>query len=231
MMSLLNNRLFYMFSHHDLKKPRYRPTDVARFVGVHYRTIVEWDKKQGLFYRDEKDRRWITREDLVELLKQQNLWVDSEDGFDVIYCRVSSQGQKEKGDLDRQVSFALESVKDLKNPQVIKDVGSALDDKRQGLHELLDLVVAGKVNRVFVASKDRLTRFGFNYLDKMFQAHGVEVVVLHQSPNQSAEQELVDDMMSLVVSFSGQLSVEKNDILQQAEQAKPVDLKQIMEGV
>ena len=63
-----------------------------------------------------------------------------------------------------------------------------------------------EVNRVFVTYKDRLTRFGFNYLETMFNAKGVEIIIVKQKTEEiSVEQELMNDMMSLIASFSGKL--------------------------
>ena len=63
-----------------------------------------------------------------------------------------------------------------------------------------------EVNRVFVTYRDRLTRFGFNYLETMFNAKGVKIVIVkQQTETMSVEQELMNDMMSLIASFSGKL--------------------------
>ena len=63
-----------------------------------------------------------------------------------------------------------------------------------------------KVNRVFITYKDRLTRFGFHYLETIFKSKGVEIVVMKQKKEKlSVEKELTDDMMSLIASFSGKL--------------------------
>lgn len=63
-----------------------------------------------------------------------------------------------------------------------------------------------EVNRVFVTYRDRLTRFGFNYLETIFNKKNVKIIVVQQKcEEKSVEQELVDDMMSLIASFSGKL--------------------------
>ena len=68
------------------------------------------------------------------------------------------------------------------------------------------MVLDGKVNKVYVTYKDRLTRFGFHYLESVFLAKGVEIVVLNDvSQENDVQQELVEDMMSLIASFSGKL--------------------------
>ena len=128
------------------------------------------------------------------------------DKRDVIYARVSSSEQKAKGDLDRQVTFLLENVDDLYKPIVLKEAGSGLNDKRPKIQELIRLVLDGKVNRVFVTYKDRLTRFGYHYLETIFSYHGVSItVVKDEDKEKSVEEELVEDMMSLIASFSGKL--------------------------
>ena len=125
---------------------------------------------------------------------------------DVIYARVSSNEQKTTGDLDRQAMFLMEHCNDLINPVILKEVGSGLNDKREKIQELIRMVENSEVNRVFVTYRDRLTRFGFHYLETMFKSHGVEIVIVKdQEEEKSVQEELVWDMMSLIASFSGKL--------------------------
>ncbi len=57
-----------------------------------------------------------------------------------------------------------------------------------------------------VTYRDRLTRFGFHYLESMFKAHGVEIVVVKDKDKEkSVQEELVEDMMALIAFFSGKL--------------------------
>ena len=121
----------------------------------------------------------------------------------VIYARVSSNEQKAKGDLDRQVSFLVQSVKDLKNPTILAEVGSGLNDKREKLDQLLDMVLQDKVDRIFVTYRDRLTRFGFHYLEKICSYHNVKIIVIKDaSEEEPIQEELTEDMMALTAYFS-----------------------------
>ena len=53
---------------------------------------------------------------------------------------------------------------------------------------------------------DRLTRFGFHYLETMFAACGTNIIVVkNENDEKSVQEELVDDMMSLIACFSGKL--------------------------
>lgn len=120
------------------------------------------------------------------------------------YARVSSHEQKQKGDLDRQSLRLSEYCAKHKLPitHIIKDVGSGLNDNRSGLIKLTDLIIQGKVNKLVIEHKDRLTRFQFKFIKKMFESYGCEVIVINEL-DVSNEEELATDIISLLASFSG----------------------------
>ena len=198
-----------MYKSSDFTKPLYKTKDIMKILGISYATIKNYDKNGKLkFTRTETGRRVVFREDLLEYLDNAGMLYKDMDfeKRDVLYARVSSNEQKTKGDLDRQVTFLLENVDDLYRPIVLKEVGSGLNDKRSKIQELIRLVLDGKVNRVFVTYKDRLTRFGYHYLETIFSYHGVSIIVVKdEDKEKSVEEELVEDMMSLIASFSGKL--------------------------
>ena len=78
-----------------------------------------------------------------------------------------------------------------------------MNDKRQGFNQLTDLVVKGKVNKVIIEHKDRLTRFQFSFIKKMYAIFSCEVIVLDDKEDVSDTEELTRDLMSLLASFSG----------------------------
>ena len=68
------------------------------------------------------------------------------------------------------------------------------------------MVVGGEVNRIFVNYKDRLTRFGFNYIETICNSLGVQIIVVSdETKDKSVQEEMVEDMMALIASFSGKL--------------------------
>ena len=101
----------------------------------------------------------------------------------------------------------------------MKEVGSGLNDKRKKLQELIQMVCQGKVRRVFVTYKDRLTRFGFHYLESVFREHGVSIVVMKDTNEEKTVQEgLVEDMMALIAMFKENVSIEDvKKVLEDAE--------------
>ena len=123
----------------------------------------------------------------------------------VIYARVSSRDQK--GDLERQVEYLKNycSAKGYQVAKIITDISSGLNENRKGLKQLFKLVESGEVTKVVITNKDRLTRFGFKYLEQYFNSHGVEIEVILDDEEKIPEKELVEDLLAIVTSFAGKL--------------------------
>ena len=200
-----------MIRRSELTKRQYTTGEVGNFLGIKTQAVILQDRQGKLpFKRTPSNRRTMFREDLIDILKSKGLYIDDEtdEKRDIIYCRVSSHEQKTKGDLDRQVVAVMEyaSDKDLKKPLILSEVGSGLNDNRKQLQKLIMMVQRGKVNRLFINYKDRLTRFGYNYIETMCTEQGVEIhIAADNAKNKSAQEEMVDDMMALIASFSGKL--------------------------
>ena len=198
-----------MIKQSELTKEKYTIGEVAALLNIHVKTIQRWDR-EGIFKceRTHTNRRVINRDSLISILNDRGLLFNdiNNSKIDVIYARVSSHEQKTKGDLDRQVAFLVESVSDLKNPLILAEVGSGLNNKRKKLLQLIDLVFKRQVDRIFITYRDRLTRFGFNYLEAICSYQGVKIVVVKDvSREKSVQDELTEDMMALIASFSGNL--------------------------
>jgi predicted site-specific integrase-resolvase len=88
---------------------------------------------------------------------------------------------------------------------VLSDIGSGLSATRRQLQRLLKLVREDQVAEIAVAYPDRLTRFGQEYLQVLFESFGVTLTVLDPSEDKTAEQELTDELLALLASFSGRL--------------------------
>ena len=115
-----------------------------------------------------------------------------------IYARVSPT---QKDDLERQLNALREWIrKTLGGVGVIeiKDIGSGLKEDRRGLKKLIELAKRRQIDAVVVAYKDRLTRFGFEYLVELFKAYGANVVVASQD-DKDYMQELMEDFVEIEV--------------------------------
>lgn len=193
----------------ELNKKSYKTGEVAKLLGISPKTVYKYGKEGRIPFRlTETGRRAYAKEDVIEILEREGLLYDDskDERRDVIYARVSSNEQKQKGDLDRQALRIIEEIQDLKNPLILKEVGSGLNDKRKKLLELIRMIERDEVNRIFITYKDRLTRFGFEYLKEIVKAHKSEIIIIEKEDertDKAIEEELVEDMMSLIASFSG----------------------------
>ncbi len=123
-----------------------------------------------------------------------------------IYARVSSGAQG--NDLDRQAdALKLWVSRNLPGAEyvVVTDVASGLDEDRRGLRKLIEMARRREIDAVVVASRDRLARFGFEYLRELFSALGVELFVASQEEPRDYLQELVEDFMEIVASFAARM--------------------------
>ena len=203
-----------MINKSQLTKDLYNPRDMLKFLGISSRTLYTWGDQGRIqykaIYKDGKvTKRMYTRDEVIKQLDMAGLlFDDSNVRQDVIYARVSTHKQKERGDLDRQIDklklFAID--KNVNNLKVISDVASGLNDNRKGLIRLIQSVQKGEVNRIFISYKDRLTRFGFNYIKQICDFNNVEIIIMSDDQeDKSLEFELAEDIISIIHSFSGKL--------------------------
>jgi putative resolvase len=118
------------------------------------------------------------------------------------YARVSSRRQQGEGDLDRQVARLREHDGDL---VVFADVASGLSDRRAGLQKALGECMKPGVDRLLVEHPDRLARFGVGVVEHLLIGYGVAVIYTGRPQDESAESELVGDMLAIVTSLAGRL--------------------------
>lgn len=192
-----------------LTKDFYKPKEVGTMIGRGPRTVsnmVRAGKLEAI--RSDTNRILIPRDSVAKLLEQSGLLLEDEDARrDAIYARASSHEQKNRGDLERQVLDIMNACEKegLDKPVIIRDTGSGLNTKRKGLVRLIEMAKNHEIKRIFITSKDRLTRFGYEYLEELFARAGVELTTLQEEENKDLQEELVDDMISLLASFSGKL--------------------------
>ena len=118
---------------------------------------------------------------------------------------MSSSDQK--SDLERQIQYLTQycSAKGYGVVDLLSDIASGLKTTRRGLMKLFNYVVNRQVDVVAITYKDRLTRFGFEYLEYFFSQYGVRIEAVYGEEPKDAYQELVEDLLALVTSFAGKL--------------------------
>ncbi len=117
-----------------------------------------------------------------------------------IYARVSSA--ENKSNLDSQAE-RLEHycmAKGYRIYKVVKEIGSGVNDNRA---KLLKLLEDDKCTLIVVEHKDRLTRFGFNYIKTLFNKMGKDIEVVNETEN--GKDDLMQDFVSIITSFCARL--------------------------
>jgi len=172
----------------------YTLKEACLLLGLHPRTIQKWDKQGKIrVVRTPGGRRRIPESEIRRLQGEKGI-------RSVIgYARVSSNTQKD--DLEMQVEY----LRQRGVQEVITDIGSGLNEKRKGFLRLLDRVLHNEVDKVVILYEDRLTRFGFDTLKKVFEAHETTIEVLNQTDAKPPQKELVEDLITIISQFSGKL--------------------------
>ena len=163
-----------------------RLTDFAKKMGVCYQTAWRWYKAGKL----PNARTTPTGKVIVEEDEKKDLKT-------IAYCRVSSS--QNKANLETQAEHVVSfcNAKGWIVSSVIKEVGSGLNDHRKGL---LAALSSPDVGRIVVEHKDRLTRFGFNYIKTLF--HG-EIVVINEA--EGDRDDLMGDFVAIITYFCSRL--------------------------
>jgi predicted site-specific integrase-resolvase len=169
--------------------------------------LSTWAKRQGISYKTAW-RLWSTgrlplpAEQLATgtiIVKEPEETYEAKPSSVVLYARVSSSDQKQ--DLDRQLSRLVEyaTSQGFQVKGAIKEVGSGLNDKRA---KLLSILRDPNIRTIVVEHKDRLDRFGFEYMEALLVASGRRIIVVDES---EMRDDLVQDMIDVLTSFCTRL--------------------------
>lgn len=176
-------------------------------LGLHPDTLRKWDREGRIVAvrTPGGHRRYLPSQ--IKALLGQGEQEEREKNRVAVYCRVSSHDQKQKGDLERQVGRVLSHcvIKKYQVIQVFEEVGSGMSDERPKLKRLFKFVESGQIDRVIVEHRDRLCRFMFQFLVDYFASHGVQIEWVDEVLGKSYEEELVEDILSLMSSFSAKI--------------------------
>ena len=119
-----------------------------------------------------------------------------------IYARVSTP--KQKTDLENQIKFLRQYLvsKGLNPEYVYSDIASGMNEDRKGLNEMMSDIISGKISKVVISHKDRLTRFGFGYLKTIFSRYNTEIEIVNLEDEKSFQDELSEDLVATIHQFS-----------------------------
>lgn len=163
-------------------------SEYARLNSVTYRTAWQWYKDGKIEGAKQLNTGTVVVPDIKKPIKED---------YVVIYSRVSSSENKSnlENQAQRLIDFCLANGWIIK--EVIKETGSGLNDSRK---KLLKLLKERKATKIVIEHKDRLTRFGFNYIKELFDG---EIIVVNEAEND--KQDLIQDFISVITSFCARI--------------------------
>jgi len=187
----------------------YRVKEVAEILGVHPKTVQKWAREGKIkVVYTVGGRRRIPESELRRLLGEKT---DRLDGIRetrvALYARVSSYDQEKHGDLDRQLEV-LRKFAEKKGYRIvaeIKDRASGLKEDRKGLKKIFELAEKGLIDKVLATYPDRVARFGLKYIERHLALCGVSLEFISPRTEKEPREELIEDLISIVVSFAGKL--------------------------
>ena len=180
--------------------------ETAKLLGVDIQTLRAWDKNGKLkAERTPTGHRRYNRNKVLSMVSPKL----SNDKITIAYARVSSNDQK--ADLERQIQvLEMYCASNGYQFQIISDLGSGLNYQKKGLKKLIEMILTHKAERLVIAHKDRLLRFGSELIFEICYLLGVEVVVINQTDKPSFEQELAKDVLEIITVFSAKLYGSRN---------------------
>ena len=180
--------------------------EASKRLGVTVKTLKIWDVENKLKPKMRTiggHRRYNLRE--IEFFINNSGNQNNPDKNVFVYCRVSTKKQQDSGNLERQKERIEKycAEKGYKVVDTFQEVASGLNDNRRELTKMFQKI--NEVDKVIVEYNDRLARFGFNYLKEFCKFLGVEIEAIEQKVKLEPNEEMVNDLISIVTCFSARL--------------------------
>lgn len=169
---------------------KYKISQYAKMHGVTYRTVWNWIKKGEVSIEKTKTGRiWVIEGDK----DKTTLTVAT-------YARVSSSQNKDN--LMRQEQRLLDycAAKGYTVKKSVSEIGSGLNDNRKKLEKLL---TDPEVDIIVIEHKDRIARFGLNYIAKLLEMNDRKIEIINETSNDTDD--LMQDFVSIITSFTARL--------------------------
>jgi excisionase family DNA binding protein len=175
-----------------------KSTEASKYIGVSINTIKTLANNGKIkFFKTTGGHRRFMQEDLDAFTGKI---ASKPDKSTVVYARCSTAKQKEN--LERQKDRLMKySESQGYKYIVIDEIASGINEKRKGLHKLINLAFQGKIERILIEYKDRLARFGYEYLDAIFKNLGIKVEIM-DTRERKYEEELAEDIMKILTCYS-----------------------------
>ena len=164
----------------------------AKQQGIHYMTAWRWFHQGVLPF---PATQLPTGTIIIHTESQKSNTFSNQNQKTFVYARVSSHNKKE--DLKRQIQRCCDFAAASGRPvdKIYKEIASGMNDNRRELFRMIN----SNPTTIIVEHKDRLTRFGFNYLEQLLKKLNCEIIVINKDSEN--ETDLIKDLISIITSF------------------------------
>ncbi len=180
-----------------------RVAEASRISCMHPHTLRKYAKDGKIkSFTTPSGQNRFDRQDLEKLINSNMSIKETQkkDKVNYLYARVSSKKQME--DLQRQIKYIEQKCPEYCTYTTLSDIASGINFKRKGLQTILDSCIQGTIGEVVIAHRDRLCRFGFELINIIVKKSGGRIIVLDDEQQKSTEQELSEDLLSIIHIYS-----------------------------
>ncbi|MDJ0733811.1 MAG: IS607 family transposase [Nostocaceae cyanobacterium] len=170
------------------------PIEAQKRYGYHRRTLSRWaDDGKIDFIKSPGGHRRYSVKSLERVISQEDIRPV------ILYARVSTKTQQD--DLESQIKYL---AKNYPNCRCFSEYGSGMNFKRKKFISIMERVAKSQIKTIVVAHKDRLCRFGFDFVEWFCNLNRCKIVVLNNA-YKTPHQEMMDDFLAIMHSFSSKL--------------------------
>jgi putative resolvase len=175
---------------HMCYNPRMKLSQYAKQQGISYRTALRW-------FRDGTIKGYQAPSGTIIVTEHEPVVAAQKVA---VYARVSSA--EHRANLERQAERLSQycEVKGYEVSQVVKEIASGVNDSRP---KLLVLLKDMSITLIVVEHRDRLTRFGFHYIEALLETQGRKIEVVNIAEND--KEDLIADLTAILYSFTARL--------------------------
>lgn len=135
----------------------------------------------------------------------------------VLYARVSNTKQKEDLVRQEQILRQFMSANGIIVDDEFTDIASGMNEDRKSFNTMINECLDGKIDKIYITYKDRLTRFGFGYIEKILNKVGTKIIVINATKEEDFQQELTQDLVSVIHHFSMKMYSNRRKLLKKLE--------------
>ena len=173
--------------------------EVKKILKVTNRTVHTYITQGKIKFRKINDKHYIYNDEDVYALAN----IKHPDKINVTYARVSLSKQKNDLITQNERLYNYCSFNGIVLNKQYQDVKSGMNfNDRKEFNKMLNLIVENKIDKIIIENKDRLCRFGFDLFENFSKQFNTTIIVTSEVENKSYEQELTDDLISIIHYFS-----------------------------